>query len=333
MIFYFLASFFGLLLSFIVTLLMLKKIIPFFYNIGLHGKDMNKPCYSAVPDGGGLIVILGFLISAYITLIVSYFFDITFSFNFIHSTFLSLLLLSLLGFLEDLTNLIRSKNRKKIGFKQIYKLFIPIPASLPVVLAVLSRDYITLPFLGPLHVGYVYPLILVPIGIIGASNATNLLGGLNGLEGLLSLISFSAIAIYSLHINNYFILFISLCLIGSIMAFLFYNWYPAKVFPGDSFTYFVGGSIAVLSILGDFERFAIFLMLLWFIEFVLKIRSKFKAECFGKPLSDGALQRPYDSIYSLTHIFMNGKRGEKQIVLLLALLQLFISVVALIIYW
>ena len=333
MIFYFLASLFGLLLSFLVTLLMLRKTIPFFYNIGLNGKDMNKPYYLAVADGGGLVVVLGFLIGAYIALIISYFFDITFSFNFIHSTFLSLLLLSLLGFLEDLTNLIRSKNHKKRGFRQIYKLVIPLPASLPVVLAVLSRDYITLPFIGPIHIGYLYPLILVPIGIIGASNATNLLGGLNGLEGLLSLISFSAIAIYSWHIYNYFILFLSLSLIGSITAFLLYNWYPAKVFPGDSFTYFIGGSIAILSILGDFERFAIFLMLLWFIEFILKLRSKFKAECFGKPLSNGALQKPYDYIYSLTHIFMNGKRGEKQIVLLLALLQFFISVIALIIYW
>lgn len=312
---------------------MFKKTIPFFHNIRLTGKDMNKPYYLEVADAGGIVVVLSFITSSYIVLILSYFFNITFSFKFIHSTFLSFLLLSLSGFLEDLTNLFRHKDHKKKGFKQIYKLILPLPASLPIILSVLNRSYITLPFLGTLHISYIYPLILVPIGIIGASNAINLLGGLNGLEAILSLISFSAIAIYSLHIHNYFIFFLSLSLIGSILAFLLYNWYPAKVFPGDSFTYFVGGTIAILSILGDFERFAITLMFLWFIELFLKARSNFKAESFGRPHDDGSLENRYSSIYSLTHVFMNGKRDEKKIVLLLATVHLLISTLTLMIYW
>ncbi|MDP2841599.1 MAG: hypothetical protein Q8O17_04910 [Candidatus Methanoperedens sp.] len=38
------------------------------------------------------------------------------------------------------------------------------------------------PFLGTLDIGLLYPLLIIPIGMIGASNAFNMLAGYNGLE-------------------------------------------------------------------------------------------------------------------------------------------------------
>jgi len=95
---------------------------------------------------------------------------------------------------------------------------------------------------------------------------------------------------------------LAFCMVGALLAFLWFNWYPAKVFPGDTLTYSVGALVACIAILGDMEKIAVILFIPYVVDFFLQLRSRFKAEAFGKVNDDGSLEMPYDGIYHMTHL-------------------------------
>ena len=82
-------------------------------------------------------------------------------------------------------------------------------------------------------------------------------------------------------------------------------------------------------IIGSMEKVGIIVMIPFLIEAVLKARSGFKASSLGKLRPDGKLDPPYGrKIYSLTHLIMNlGKFTEKQIVLMMMIIQFVFAVI------
>jgi len=55
-----------------------------------------------------------------------------------------------------------------------------------------------IPLIGKVHFGIFYPLLLIPIGMAGASNAINLLAGFNGLEAGMGIVYFLGLGIFAL---------------------------------------------------------------------------------------------------------------------------------------
>jgi UDP-N-acetylglucosamine--dolichyl-phosphate N-acetylglucosaminephosphotransferase len=94
---------------------------------------------------------------------------------------------------------------------------------------------------------------------------------------------------------------LAFCMVGALLAFLRFNWYPAKVFPGDSLTYPVGALIACIAILGDLEKIALILFIPYIIDFFLVLRSGCKDEAFAKVNDDGTLEKPFEKITHMTH--------------------------------
>jgi UDP-GlcNAc:undecaprenyl-phosphate GlcNAc-1-phosphate transferase len=88
--------------------------------------------------------------------------------------------------------------------------------------------------------------------IVGITNAINLIDGLDGLASGVSAIYFATITIIS------YILFrmqgletvLSLIMLGATLGFLLHNFHPAKIFLGDTGSYFLGFIISVISLLG-----------------------------------------------------------------------------------
>jgi UDP-N-acetylglucosamine--dolichyl-phosphate N-acetylglucosaminephosphotransferase len=101
-------------------------------------------------------------------------------------------------------------------------------------------------------------------------------------------------------------------LLGALAAFLVYNRYPARVFPGDSMTLFSGATIASAAIVSSpsLKTLGAVLFLPMVVEFVLKARGRFRAENYGTPDKEGKLH--YDGrVESLTHLIMK-KRPMKE---------------------
>ncbi|MBS3168843.1 hypothetical protein J4216_06960, partial [Candidatus Woesearchaeota archaeon] len=151
------------------------------------------------------------------------------------------------------------------------------------------------------------------------------LEGYNGLGTGMGIIYMGMLGLYAYLNDRNIAALIALVVFCALIAFYFYNRFPAKILPGDSLTYLLGASITVVAITGNIEKAAIVSSIPFFIEFFLKLISKFKAQSYGHYYK-GKIKVNHNKIYSLPHIFaITGRYTEKQIVYFMMLIQLFFS--------
>ena len=320
----------SLIIGFLVTFLITPKTIIFLERIGIVGTDIQKFNRPKIAEMGGLPVLMGFL-SAVFTFVWINTFIIKSQSSLIgiFAGISTILIITLIGMLDDMSTLMKRPvgRFKKIGLKQWQKPLLTLPAAIPLMAIMAGSSQMSVPFIGPVDFGILYPLILVPIAIVGSSNAFNMLAGLNGLEAGLGTVLLSTLGIYAYTIGEIQASIIALSIAVSLLAFLFYNWNPAKILPGDSLVYMIGASVAIVAVIGNMEKIALLAFLPWFFEFLLKARSRFKAESFGRIEKDGILTAPYKKIYSLTHIPMKlGKFSEQTITSILIITEALLCV-------
>jgi len=85
--------------------------------------------------------------------------------------------------------------------------------------------------------------------IVGTSNAVNLTDGLDGLAGSTSAIAFIAYGIIALLQGQIYLVTFCFTMTGAIMAFLWYNAYPAQLFMGDVGSLAIGATLAVVALM------------------------------------------------------------------------------------
>lgn len=333
----------AVMVSFAAALFITPKFIRFLEAAGITGKDIQKREKPSIAEMGGPAVLTGFLAGIFFyiwakvflyrevflygedKILVELFAGIT-----------TILIITIIGMFDDLSSLTRSAgkidkfgNLKRIGLKQWQKPLLTLPAAIPLMAIMAGDTSLTVPLLGSINMGILYPLLIVPIAIVGASNATNMLAGLNGLETGLGFVILSTLGVYAYMHGSIAAAMIAFTFAAALLAFLKFNWYPAKIMPGDSVPYAIGAVVAVVAIIGNIEKFAVYVFALWFVEFALKARSKFKAESFGILQPDGTLKAPYPKTYSLTHAVMKIKpMKEWQVVTVLIAAQILIGLLA-----
>ncbi len=311
------------LLTYFITPVMVRKIAA----RGLTGKDMNKLGQPQVAELGGISILLGLSLGIICaTFISTYLGYIKLDLALLFAAFLTIILVGFIGVIDDLIGW-------KKGIRQWQHALFPLFAALPLMAVNAGTHDIVLPFVGSVPLGIFYSLLLVPIGITGASNAFNMLAGFNGLEAGLGIIIVSTLSVIAALYGEPEALVIGVAVVGALLAFLKYNWFPAKVFGGDSLTMMVGAGIATISIVGNMEKAGIAIIALYWVEFIFKARRKFQSECFGIPQKDGTL-RPDPRGGSLTHVMMSlGKFTEAQVVRNFLAVQLVISVAVFLLFY
>ncbi len=303
---------------------------------GLTGRDMNKPERPSVVEAGGLSAVVGGTIGLYMVEIAA---------RYVHSAsfytaevyaLTSVLLLSLvIGLLDDLLGW-------KKGLPRWVRVTAMAPAALPLVALKAGVPRVEIPLIGVVvDLGALYPLVAVPVGVLGAANAFNMLAGYNGLEAGMALILLLSTAAYSYMKGLSLTLVASLVMAAAVAVFLYYNWYPARAFPGNVFTYSLGAYYAGIVVLGNFEKFGLLLFTLYFIKAGLYFAALlFCAECreclrkyedFSIPQSDGSIRAPPCRTYSLTHLVIRlqeairGKATEQGVTLTILAFQALLS--------
>ena len=103
----------------------------------------------------------------------------------------------------------------------------------------------SLPFLDGTDFGQWLSTPLTILVLLGITNAINLSDGLDGLAGGLCLLSFAGLAYLAMLSGDPVVMIFSFSVLGSVLGFLRFNTYPAKVFMGDSGSQFLGFSAAV----------------------------------------------------------------------------------------
>jgi len=103
-------------------------------------------------------------------------------------------------------------------------------------------------FLGIYQLPEMFSLLLTYFAVIVVINSFNLIDGVDGLAGSLGLLSTLVFGIYFLSVNMLPYSIIAFSLAGSLLAFLIFNFQPAKIFMGDTGSLLVGTINAILVI-------------------------------------------------------------------------------------
>ena len=298
----------SVLVSFFLCLIALPRWIGKCRRIGLLWEDMNKwNCPKNVASSGGVVVVMSFVLGvmSYVAL-KTFLFGGTVHALEIFSLVAVILIMGIIGLVDDLLGW------KNHGLPAKTRLALAFVAAVPLVVINAGTRTMGLPFFGSVDFGILYPLVLVPLGIAAVSTTFNFLAGFNGLEAGQGILILTFLSYVSYVSGRPWLTIIGLCMVASLLAFLIFNKYPAKVFPGDIMTYSIGALIAGMSILGNFEKVAFVVFIPYIIEMLLKVRGKIKKYSFGKPTKEGYLEVPYDKIYGLEHFAIWALNGFKK---------------------
>ena len=264
-----LAIMLGFIVSVIIGLIvipMLKKNVKQVESTYLSKKHKEK---SGTPTMGGIIFILSSLITMGILIVLK---KVTISTNLCLVLFI-FLSYALIGFIDDYL-IIKRKNN--IGLTEIQKLGMQTVVALIFFYVYMhsgAEPILEIHTLGiTINMGWFYGIFILFM-LVASSNAVNITDGLDGLAAGLAVIAYLAFALISW--NSFAItgtediaIFIFV-LVGSLIGFLVFNTYPAKVFMGDTGSLALGATLAAIAIITKHEITFIVVMLVFISETVV----------------------------------------------------------------
>ncbi len=286
------------LAAFLVTLFLTRVFIKSALRKGITACDSNKKNKQVVANMGGFALLAG--ITAAVSLGIAYLSLVTLEtglFTLLLASLASITLVALIGVYDDLF---------KISPR--LKIVLPVFAAVPLIAVTAGETSMVLPFFGAINFGLAYIIILIPLGITGAANAVNMSAGYNGLEAGIGAVASAFLLTIALLANAIGAAILLAALFGACLAFLNYNWFPARVFPADIGTYTIGTTLAVAAILGNMESFAVICLLPAFYEFAATLyyswrKVERRSACHNPRIaSDGKLSpRANSENYTLFH--------------------------------
>ncbi len=311
--------------SFLVTFISLPSWIRRAKETGFIGKDVHKD-HIKVPEMGGITVIFGSLFAILIYIAIdTFYYSNSDSITLLLAALTTILIATMIGMTDDMLG-------SRLGLRQREKLALTFLVPIPLIVVNAGTSVMKFPFLGTTELGLLYPLLFLPGGIVGATNGFNMLAGYNGLEAGMGIIILSALGFLAWQVGAGNAVVIAVCLVAALIALLYYNRYPSRVFPGDVLTYPIGASIAVVAVLADLERFALMLFLIYYMEVLLKARGRFRPDWTSKVLKDGSLNHR-GKWYSVPHIAISALRKikgtayEYEVVLLILAVEMAVALI------
>ena len=229
-----LALFVTILTTFLLTFPIKKLAIKYKF---MDVPDYRKIHKNPTPRLGGLAIYIGFLAGLI----------------FLNPTHQHMVAIVIGGTIIVITGALDDK----LSIRPLVKLTGQIIGASCLVASGLIIDRITLPFIGMIDLG-VLSIIITIVWVVAITNAINLIDGLDGLATGVSTIALLSILVMAILEGQVVAAYLSVILIGSNLGFLYHNFYPAKIYMGDTGSNFLGYMIAVISMLGLFKNIAIF---------------------------------------------------------------------------
>jgi UDP-GlcNAc:undecaprenyl-phosphate GlcNAc-1-phosphate transferase len=193
---------------------------------------------SATPRLGGLAIIIGFALPLMLaTLHPHAAFLVTKNFKYLIAVLTSGFLIVALGIYDDL-----------FGSNAPKKFTVQAAAAACLIAFGFHFDSIWLPGAGLVRLEYGLGWVVTLVWVVGVINAVNLIDGMDTLATVVSLTIAAAFGVIATIRGDIFSLVIMTALAGSLLGFLPWNRWPAKIFMGDSGSLFIGLLLAASSI-------------------------------------------------------------------------------------
>lgn len=287
--------------DFIFTFFVSLALLAFFVKLAPHLGFVDVPNFRSshthvTPNCCGIAFVVTIVI-------MSLFSDLRIYQNF-NNTIFATILVFLVGVYDDLKS-IRPRNKLYV---------ITIAAILS------TNDGLIITSIGS-YFGYTLPYmwLFIPFTIftvVGFTNSLNLIDGLDGLAGTISLILLGSLCFIGYQNNDILLVKVTTLVIPVLLAFLIFNWNPAKAFMGDSGSLTLGFLISILSIqaLNYVNPIVIlYLLALPIIDTLVVMARRIKT---ARPVFS-------PDKYHMHHILLNVLNGNvKKTVIIMAIVQL-----------
>ena len=309
---YFIAIIIAFSIVFLITPLLMK--LSFKYNF-TDKPTSRKKHRGEIPLCGGISMFIGFF-TAYFIILRNNNFDEK------YGIFVGALLILLIGIVDDYY--------KSVGkeFAITPRLIIQLLAAVIVYKSGVSFEGFTNPLTGVyLHLPEIVQFILTITWIFGVTTVINWSDGMDGLAGGLSFISAMTFATTAIILVQPTSLLFSLILGAVVLAFLFYNKYPARIFMGDSGANFLGFILSIIALDGAFKGATILSLMIPILALAVPIFDNlfvvFKRFSEGKPV--------YQADRSQIHYRLQAKGfNTNQVVTYISIISLTCSIVSII---
>lgn len=268
---------------------------------------------TGTPTMGGLIFIVAFLIPIAFTLV--------FDLEPVAYVALALLLFGAVGFLDDYLKVVKKHNE---GLKAKQKFLLQFVLAL--CFSVFSMKWGTelyVPFVrGLVDFGWLFAPLMI-IVYLAVDNAVNLTDGLDGLAGTVTFFVSVFFLVMGFVQNNTVVIFMAASMMGGLLAYLKFNWHPAKVFMGDTGSLALGGYVAAMAVLLKMPLFIPIFGLIYFIETLSVI------------IQVGVYKKTKKRVFKMApihHHFEMSGWNEIQIVTRFSLVTIIMSVISFVLY-
>ncbi len=239
---------FLLILQFFLSNKLFQRYIERVKRRKIVGLDVHKTGKPEVAEVGGVPLIISYILGL-IFLCAIYPSEIPKSFTLIAVAITA----AVIGLIDDLSVL---------GGRE--KPLLATLCALPLLFSPVFVPRVRLPFIGYTRLFIVYPLLLLPIFSVGA-NAVNQLDVLNGLMPSASLIILFSLMVSKLILGGVADSLLFLPIIVALLVYLRYNWFPSKIFGGDTGSLATGAILTGLAVINKVE----FQFLIAFIPFIM----------------------------------------------------------------
>ncbi|MFQ6085278.1 MAG: hypothetical protein ACE5OY_03310 [Candidatus Bathyarchaeia archaeon] len=230
------------LISFLVCFAFMGSYIRRALDRGIVGVDVHKSNKPKVAESGGIVLAIGCIMGLFAIIPFTQGSDSSLQSIVIAATS-TISICALIGFVDDMLSL-----------PWRIKALTPLIAGVPLAVMRIGNPIMVVPLLGAVDFGVWYYVMIAPLEVSVLVNTVNMYAGLNGLEAGSCLIVMSGLAYIAAAREITAGLAVLVPCIGGCLAFLYYNRYPSRVFPGDVGTFTLGAAIACAAILGNLER-------------------------------------------------------------------------------
>lgn len=263
---------FALCFSFAFNLMLIVPFINLLYRLKFQrGHQQTKDAFNkntpifdsfhqkkvGTPVGGGLLLVLTTLLLFLIFSMVFILLKIPISSNYqpvineIKILLFTFVFFSFLGLYDDLSKILFWKKDSFFGLRLRHKLIVEIILAFIIsywLNVELKIDFVNVPFFGVHHLGWLY-ILFATFVIVAFANAVNITDGLDGLASGVLMIALTAFCVIAGAILDTPLLLFIVVWLGGLIAFLYFNIYPSRIFLGDTGSLAFGATFAVIGLL------------------------------------------------------------------------------------
>ena len=269
------------LVPFLFMMMVMPSIIPKLKEKGHYVRDMYKKTLTEVPVNGGLILLLFTIFS--LSVLTLFYGKVITPINF--TIIVVVVLFALYGLLDDMVNIGRAA-----------KLILLYYCAYPLIPFITSTVLI-FPLFGEVDLSIFYLQIIIPTYVPVVANLVNMHSGFNGLAPGLSLILLSTLVLKTLMSGTIYNALFFVCLTGALLAYFWFENYPARILWGNIGALSVGAAIGALIVTQGFIISGFVMLIPHTVNFLMYIywrlnQRKYPMVKFGRERDDGTIEVP-----------------------------------------